>query len=121
RLADAKHLGRGPLLVGGEHHSEGRQDHVEGAVRERQRFRVGLAELDLEPLGGGAFAGALEQRWHVIGGDHVAPATGPCGGGAAREALPLPAATSSTFCPERTSSASHSSSPTICRVVPITA
>ena len=30
----------------------------------------------LEPLGGGALAGALEQRRHVVGGDHVAPAAG---------------------------------------------
>jgi len=75
QLADAKHLGRGPFLVRSEHHSEGRHDHVEGTVRERQRFRVGLAELDVEPFGGGAFAGTLEQRWHVVGGDHVAPPT----------------------------------------------
>src|SRR6185295_14215780 len=40
---------------------------------------------------------------------------------AARVALPLPAATSSTRSPERTSTASHRSSPTICSVVPITA
>ena len=41
---------------------------------ERQRLRVGLAERDVEPLGVGALAGALEQRRHVVGGDHVAPA-----------------------------------------------
>ena len=27
-----------------------------------------------KPFGGGALAGALEQRRHVVGGDHVAPA-----------------------------------------------
>jgi len=40
---------------------------------------------------------------------------------AASEALPLPAATSSTCEPERRSSDSHRFSPTICRVVPTTA
>ena len=45
-LADAQQLGRGAVLVGREHHAEGRDDDVEAAVRERQRFGVGLAELD---------------------------------------------------------------------------
>ncbi len=83
-LADANQLGRGAVLVGGEHHPEGRDDRVEALVRERQRFRVGLAELDVEPFGRGALAGALEQRRHVVGGDHVAPATG---GGEGRVAV----------------------------------
>ena len=40
---------------------------------------------------------------------------------AASEALPLPAATSSTASPARTSAASASVSPTICKVVPMAA
>ena len=47
---------------------------VEGVVLKRQRLRVGLAELDVEPLGVGALAGAVEQRRHVVGRGHVAPA-----------------------------------------------
>ena len=74
RLQTRMQLGGGAVLVGREHHAEGRDHHVEAAIRERQRFRVGLAELDVEPFGGGAFAGALEQRGHVVGRDHVAPA-----------------------------------------------
>jgi hypothetical protein len=42
---------------------------------ERQRLRVGLAKLDVQPFGCRAFAGTLEQRGHVVGGDHIAPAT----------------------------------------------
>ena len=71
-------LGRGAILVGREHHPEGRDDDVETGVGERQRFGVGLAELDGEPFGVGAFAGAIEQRGHVVSGDHLAPA--PRGG-----------------------------------------
>jgi hypothetical protein len=56
--------------------------------------------------------GAFEQRGHVVGGDHERRA-------AASATLPLPAATSSTVWPARISSASHSSSPTICSVVPM--
>ena len=40
----------------------------------RQRFRIGLAELDVEPFGIGALAGALEQRRNIVGRDDVAPA-----------------------------------------------
>jgi hypothetical protein len=80
-LADADHLGRGAVLVGGEHHPEGGDHHVEAAVRERQRS-VGLRNR-WEPLGRGAFAGTLEERGHVVGGDHVAPTTGGCEGGIA--------------------------------------
>ena len=78
RLADTDQLRRGLFLVGGEHHAEGRDDDVEAAVLEGQRFGVGLAELDLESLGGGSLARLFEQSRHVVGGDHVAPA--PRGG-----------------------------------------
>ncbi len=64
----------GTLLIGREHHAEGRDDDVEARIRERQLLRIGLAEIDDEPLGIGALAGALEQRRHVVGRDHLAPA-----------------------------------------------
>ena len=115
-LADASQLGRGAVLVGREHHAEGRDDDVEAAVGKRQRLRVGLAELDVEPLGLGALAGALEQRGHVVGGDHVAPAPRGGEGGVA-----VAGGDVEHLLPERRSRASHSSSPTICRVVPTTA
>jgi hypothetical protein len=53
---------------------QGRHD-VEAVVGERQRLGVGLAEADGKSIGRGALARALEQRRHVVGGDHVAPAT----------------------------------------------
>ena len=74
RLADAQQLGRGLVLVGREHHAEGRDDHIKACVGERQRLGIGLAEFDGQPLGGGALAAALEQRRHVVGRGHVAPA-----------------------------------------------
>ena len=74
RLADAEQFGGGLVLVGGEHHAEGRNHDVEARRRERQRLGVGLAENDVEPLGLGALAAALEQRRHVVGRGHVAPA-----------------------------------------------
>jgi len=75
-LADADQLGSGALLIGREHHPEGRNDDIEAAARKRQRLGVGLAKLDIEPFGSGAFTGALEQRRHIVGGYHLAPATG---------------------------------------------
>ena len=76
RRAHADQLCRGAVLVGREHHAEGRDDHVEAAVGKRQRLRIGLAKLQVEPLGSRALAGALEQRRHVVGGDHLAAAAG---------------------------------------------
>ena len=74
RLADAQQLGRRLVLVGREHDAEGRDDRVKAAVGKRQRLGVGFAELDVQPFGRGAFAAAFEQRRHVIGRGHLAPA-----------------------------------------------
>ncbi len=59
-------------VVGREHRAEDRRDGVEGAVGERQRLGVALDELDVEALGGGAPAAALEQGRHVVDADGVA-------------------------------------------------
>ena len=72
--ADAQHLGRGAVLIGREHHAERRNDGIETRVRERQRLRVGLAEGDVEPVRLRALAGPLQQRRHVVGRRHRAPA-----------------------------------------------
>ena len=74
RLADAEQLGCGLVLVGREHHAEGRDDHIEAGVRERERLGVRLAEIDGQTLGCGTLASALEQRRHIIGRGHFAPA-----------------------------------------------
>ena len=74
RPAHAHHLGRGLLLVGREHDAEGRDDRIEGVVGEGEGFRIGSAEIDLEPIGVGAFAAALEQRRYVVGRHYIAPA-----------------------------------------------
>ena len=78
-LADADQLGGSALLVGREHDPEGGDHHVETLAGERQAFGVGLAEREGEPFGLGPFSGAVEQRRHVVGRGHVAPA--PRGGG----------------------------------------
>ena len=49
-------------------------DGVEGRVAERQGFRIRFLELDRQAFGRGARAAALEQRRHVVGGGHLAPA-----------------------------------------------
>jgi len=61
-LADAKHLGRGLVLVGREHHAEGRDHGVEARFGERQRLGVGLLELNAPAFGLGALAATIEQR-----------------------------------------------------------
>jgi hypothetical protein len=75
-LADADEFRGGAILVGREHHAEGRHDNVELGVGEWQCFGIGLAEFDSEPFGLGAFACALKEGRHIVGGDHVAPAAG---------------------------------------------
>ncbi len=76
--AHAGEFDRGPLLIGREHHPEGRDDDVEAAVVERQGLGVGLLEGNGKPLGLRPFAGPLQQRRHIVGRDDVAPA--PRGG-----------------------------------------
>ena len=44
-IADAQEFGSGLVLIGREHHAEGRDDRVESAIAERQRLGVGLVEL----------------------------------------------------------------------------
>jgi hypothetical protein len=57
--ADANHLGSRAILIGREHDTEGGDDDVEASIGERQSFRIGFTELDVEPVGVGAFTGAL--------------------------------------------------------------
>jgi hypothetical protein len=64
----------------------------------------------------GALAPELEQRLDIVGGRELAPTPG-----SGQRVLPLPAATSSTVWPARNSMASAKRSPTICKIVPITA
>jgi len=73
-LADTQKLGRGPVLVGREHHAEGRDHGVERAVGEGERLGVGLLELDAPAFGVGARPAALKQRRDIVGRDDVAPA-----------------------------------------------
>jgi hypothetical protein len=72
-LAHPQQLRRSLGLVGGEHRAEDRHHHVELPVREGQVGGVGLDELDLETIGGGSLAAALEQRRDEVGADHAAP------------------------------------------------
>jgi hypothetical protein len=81
--ADAQQFAGRPLLVGGEHGPAGRQDHVEGVVGERQVLGVGLLEGRLQPLGGGAPAGPVQQRRDVVDAGDLAEAAGGGQGGVA--------------------------------------
>src|SRR5215470_1298039 len=74
-LADACQFGSSTVLVGGKHHAEHGNDNVEAPIRERQRFCVSLPELHVEAVSSGALAGTLKQRGHVVGGNHITPAT----------------------------------------------
>ncbi len=66
RPADSQQLCRCLLLVRREHGAEGRKHDVERGVVERERLRVALDELDLEPLGGGALPPMREQLGDVV-------------------------------------------------------
>jgi hypothetical protein len=56
-------LGGRLIVIGPEHYAEGRNDRVEGAVGERQRFVVGLLEFNGQAIGravaGFAFAATI--------------------------------------------------------------
>ena len=64
------------VLVGREHHPEGRGDRVEGAVGEGQRLGVRHLEDGGQALGLGPGAAAVEQRVDVVGRDDVGAAPG---------------------------------------------
>ena len=90
---DAEHFGRRPRLVGREHDAEGREHDIELAVARTAGLSASATLVtDGEPVGLGAAQPCVEQLGHVVGGGHVARS------GARRrsDALPLPAATSST-------------------------
>ena len=102
--AHPEHLGRGPLGVGHEHDPERGQHGVEGVVVEGQGLGVGDLGRDGQALGlgrdGPSRRGAPRRsRW---------PSPQPPRRAAASEALPLPAATSSTCDPAAMSTASQS-------------
>ena len=80
---DTQQLARDLLVVGREHRPEGREDHVERRVRERQCFGIGLLEGEGQPFSRRALAGLVEQRRDVVGGGHVGEATGGGEGGVA--------------------------------------
>ena len=52
---------RGTAVVGREHHAEGGQHDVEGAVGEGQRLGIGDLELHVQALGLGARAAFVQQ------------------------------------------------------------
>jgi hypothetical protein len=74
--ADAGHLRGGLLVVRREHRAEHRQDRVEARVRERDRLRVALDELDAHALGLDAAPAAREQPRDVVDADDVAAGAG---------------------------------------------
>jgi hypothetical protein len=75
-FADADEFRGGAILVGREHHTEGRHNNVKPGVGERQCFGIRLAEFDIEPFGLGALECALKQGRHIVVGDHVEPRPG---------------------------------------------
>jgi hypothetical protein len=102
-------------VVGGEHHAKRAHRRIELAVQKGKRLGVGFTEGDLQPVGLSALFGAGEQGRDVVdAGDPTERRA------AARLAVPLPQATSSTLSPARRSIDSQSSSGTMV-VVPTTA
>ena len=95
-FADAQEFGRGSVLIGREHHAEGRDDDVERAIGERQRLGVGLLEFDGQAFGRCARATALQQTRNIIRRNDVAPAMRggqtdiPVAGGHVEELLSRP-------------------------------
>ena len=55
------------IVIGPEHHAEGRNDRVGGAVGERHRFVVGLLEFDGQAVGRAAASCAAARRRIVAG------------------------------------------------------
>ena len=70
--ADPGQLGRGPVVVGGEHDPVDREHGVEGGVGKAKVFCVTLDEPDVEMFGRGADPTALEQRRDVVDADGLA-------------------------------------------------
>jgi hypothetical protein len=103
-------------VVRGEHDAERGEDRVELAVDERERLGVTLDEGDIQPLRPRPLLAPDEQRLDVVEAVTVQNRRA-----AARLAAPFPQATSRTFCPARRSTDSQSDSPTMVRVVPMTA
>jgi hypothetical protein len=75
RADDPVELARGSFLVGREHHAVRRERRVERRVREGQRFRVPLDEVDREPFGLGALASPCEQPRDVVEAGDAAEAS----------------------------------------------
>jgi len=59
-FADAEEFSGGLVLIWREHHAEGRDDRVEGAIGERQRLGIGLLEFDGQAFGRCPRATALQ-------------------------------------------------------------
>src|SRR4028119_1566561 len=76
---DPEQLAGGLLLVGGEHHPDGGERHVEGCIGVRQVLRVPDLKGYLHALGFGAAASLFDQSGDVVQAGHVA---GGAGGGA---------------------------------------
>ncbi|KAG1532040.1 hypothetical protein G6F50_016379 [Rhizopus delemar] len=74
--ADADQFGGGLVVIGREHYAEGGNDGVEAGGCKGQGLGIGFLDFDLQSCGRGAFTGASQQRGHVVGGDHLAPAAG---------------------------------------------
>jgi len=73
-LAHAQQLGGGLVLIWREHDAESGNHHVEARVDERQRFGIGLAKLDREPLSRRPLATPFKQSGHIVRRDDLAPA-----------------------------------------------
>ena len=75
RLADAQQLGRRLVLVGREHHAEGRDAPTSKLASGNGSASASASRNStFSRFGRGALAAAFEQRRHVIGRGHVAPA-----------------------------------------------
>ena len=106
--ADPEQFARDCLMVGREHGAERGRDDVELAVGERERLRVGDDPLDVDaPLA------CLRSPAARLSGVRSEATTFAPASAARIATLPVPAATSSTLCPDSIPQASTSSGPTL--------
>jgi hypothetical protein len=98
RAAHLQHLAADRLLVRREHGADRRHHDVEGGIGERQRLSVLGLRPQLQAVRLGPTAGLVQQLRYVVRRQEEATRRA-----AGSEALPLPAATSSTASPGRTS------------------
>ena len=75
---NADKLVGGLLLIGCEHDTEGRKDHIEAGFGKGKSFRIGFLKRHGKPVGFRAFAPSIEKRADIVRRHDIGE---PAGGG----------------------------------------